>query len=489
MSKEDYMIQSRNKLLTLLLWIGYGLGIIGNAIANPSKMIPYVIVGLLVAIIITFLSWQNIAPYAIQYIAVIALAILTFAMISTSPRLTNFFMIYVCLSFITIYFNYRVIIFSGVVGLGLINYFFLTFQETMFFGAGNDYLLGLNLFYLVVTIILLMQTRIGTTLQQQAERDKEKIEQQQKQTEHLLQNVSQTVATLSTFSDNLKANVQSAGSISQEITAAFGEVAKGVDSQSASVMGMNDSIQSTCQNVFQVADSSVSMKTRTEETKQITVDGHTQMERLSEEINNVYGIIDNTVVLMEGLTKQNKNINGFLSKITEISEQTNLLALNAAIEAARAGEHGRGFAIVADEVRKLAEDSKQATTDIREILQAIETQTLTVTNEVKEGQLAIQKSEQVTKDTLQRFNQISTNTEAVATQATLVESLVEKLQKDIEALITEISSVTAVTQQSSASIEEILASVEEQHQRIEDVVSTFKELEEVTSKLTVLMES
>ncbi|KZK95530.1 Methyl-accepting chemotaxis protein 4 [Pseudovibrio sp. Ad46] len=65
------------------------------------------------------------------------------------------------------------------------------------------------------------------------------------------------------------------------------------------------------------------------------------------------------------LRKAAQSVGDVVSIITDIAEQTNLLALNATIEAARAGVAGKGFAVVASEVKSLAEQTSQATEQIR----------------------------------------------------------------------------------------------------------------------------
>ena len=83
-------------------------------------------------------------------------------------------------------------------------------------------------------------------------------------------------------------------------------------------------------------------------------------------------VVAQVVDTMKGINDSSKKIADIITVIDGIAFQTNILALNAAVEAARAGEQGRGFAVVADEVRKLAERTSSATTEIEQMIVAIQ---------------------------------------------------------------------------------------------------------------------
>ena len=73
----------------------------------------------------------------------------------------------------------------------------------------------------------------------------------------------------------------------------------------------------------------------------------------------------------EELQRSANTINNVTGTIQALSSKTNLLALNATIEAASAGQAGAGFAIVASEVKSLAQQTDDATDEIKGQVEAV----------------------------------------------------------------------------------------------------------------------
>lgn len=78
--------------------------------------------------------------------------------------------------------------------------------------------------------------------------------------------------------------------------------------------------------------------------------------------------VQGAIQVIKEFSQSSEDIASIISTIDGIAFQTNILALNASVEAARAGEHGRGFAVVAQEVRNLAQRSKEAASEISQLI-------------------------------------------------------------------------------------------------------------------------
>ncbi len=101
-------------------------------------------------------------------------------------------------------------------------------------------------------------------------------------------------------------------------------------------------------------------------------------------VRNAVDKTNSTFKRMAELGSAGQEISKVTETITEISEQTNLLALNATIEAARAGEAGKGFAVVANEIKGLAKQTAEATLEIRQRIDAIQSSTSTTITEMEQ---------------------------------------------------------------------------------------------------------
>ena len=135
--------------------------------------------------------------------------------------------------------------------------------------------------------------------------------------------------------------------------------------------------------------------------------------------------------MMRLLDKHSKAIQEMLGEIDNITFQTNLLALNASVEAARAGEHGRGFAVVANEVRNLSKNTQTTATQIRHTIAA-------TTDQVLLGVKQTSTIAETTRSLIQSFEQVAmrlNNSEsAISQQHQGVEELEQSVNEIYNAL-------------------------------------------------------
>ncbi|RBI65873.1 methyl-accepting chemotaxis protein [Vreelandella sulfidaeris] len=124
--------------------------------------------------------------------------------------------------------------------------------------------------------------------------------------------------------------------------------------------------------------------------------------------------------MMRLLNQHASKIHEMLSEIDNITFQTNLLALNASVEAARAGEHGLGFAVVANEVRTLSKNTHQTASRIRQTI-------ADTTEQVSLGVSQTTTIAETTQSLIQSFEQ-------VAMRLTNMDNAVQQQHQGVEEL-------------------------------------------------------
>ncbi len=143
------------------------------------------------------------------------------------------------------------------------------------------------------------------------------------------------------------------------------ETAAAVSQTTATVEEVRQTAQLSGQKAKHVSDSAQKAVQISQAGKKAVGDAIEGMSRIKDQVES---IAENIVRLSE----QSQAIAEIAGTVADLAGQVNLLSVNASIEASKAGEQGKGFLVVAQEVKNLSVQSKQASSQVRSILNDVQ---------------------------------------------------------------------------------------------------------------------
>jgi methyl-accepting chemotaxis protein len=475
-----------------------------------SKILTFALIGLLLAclpiiLILAFVhlvTWSDL--FALCIITPVSIGILYYIYKRTHTSSNGKFYISAVSFFIASVFLWYIP--TGQIWGALILYMLLSLiyldARVILFATGyaiviNTIYVFFNPFYqgrsvldsIVIYIIISMIGIVAYCITLMGKKMLEDVKENEGKVTALLQEITVSISAIEQFGKNLYENVAHTTDISKEISFGYSEIAKGVEMQAAGILDINERVSGTNNFILGVAENSKVLKELSLSTSTVTQKGNEMLQTLQSDLNRVFQIQEESEHSMKVLEEKTDKISGILKAIDTIAEQTNLLALNASIEAARAGEHGKSFAVVANEIRKLAGHAGSSSKEISSIVGDIQMQTEAVSSQIEKGNQAIEQSQVAANTSKELFNAITDNMDNVLTKATDIQLMLSDLEMNSQAIGHELANISNVTEESSASIEQMSASMTVQTGQIEDISTSFKDLEKMIDTLNTITKS
>ncbi|MFZ3155492.1 methyl-accepting chemotaxis protein [Pseudomonas sp.] len=245
-------------------------------------------------------------------------------------------------------------------------------------------------------------------------------------------------------------------SSSEEILAATSQVATSTQETATAISEIATTVEEVKQTAVLAGNKSQGVAESTERTRQVALSGRQAVEESLAGMQQIREQMQAVAESIMRLGEQSQAIGEIVASVGDLAEQSNLLGVNASIEAVKAGEFGKGFAVVAQEVKALADQSKQATAQVRGILGDIQ----------KAMTKAVLLAEQGSKTVEVGYQQAQASGEAIRSLGGSIEQSSEMAQQ-----------IAATSQQQMIGMDQVVSAMENIRQASQDNVGGTRQVD------------
>ena len=417
----------------------------------------------------------------IKHFVGIGYAILyTFVMFTTNNHFTFVYVIPMLIA-ITVYndFKYSLPIEVGMVIVNVV-------QLVMFFQKGiytKADIASVEIQFFVIVLICGIQLYVSIVAEKLNQKKLAELKAEHEKTEELLMRIMDT-------SDKMTKQI----TVSVQKTASLGESMQAMKESMEEVnSGSNDTAEAV-QSQLNQTEEIQAMVEQVEKGTENIIDSMNQNKEAIAQGNANVGILvkqaEETVESGKKVTEELSQLDTYMSQmnsildiINSITSQTSLLALNASIEAARAGDAGRGFAVVASEISQMAQQTKDSTVQISQLIENV-SNAIQMVVEVSGSMISmIESQNETTEKTAESFTVIEKNSDNVYGHSNELAAYVTKLADANKKIVDSISTISAISEEVAAHASDTLSATESNNVIVEELAALSGQLETLAQEL------
>ncbi|WP_460595250.1 methyl-accepting chemotaxis protein [Geomonas sp. Red276] len=278
---------------------------------------------------------------------------------------------------------------------------------------------------------------------------------------------SSSILEMTASAEEVALNAEKLTSLVGEVTAAIMQSAAATNDIGKHTRALVESSLTTASSIMEMEAATNNVRGNALQTAEIAAfveqdaqKGAQAMADMRRGMHDIRSASEVTNEVIANLTSRTREIGAISSVIDDIATRTALLALNASIIAAQAGVHGKGFAVVADEIKTLAAGTARSTSEIADLISAVQKETERAVAVIRETDHRIVAGEELSTRSSAALEKIVTGVSSARSHISGIATATEEQARGTTLIRQAMDRVTDMTEKIERSIQEQAAAKE-----------------------------